>query len=487
MVNGTTTYNVTLFKAVDYNGFSQTLQATIAGLSNPTYTSPNFTVLPDALPASSRFLRIMVNGETADPGSTGLKTGTPSGPASDTHFVAGTTITFTVDGTDTWGNIISTNPAVTLITDDSNAKPSSCLIKTLTQGTTQFTWNWVTKHTSDLAGVTSDLAGTNPPFSAATATAAGFNPASEHLVIDPDRSKTNLQLLIQGETQTQGAGYWPSTTGGEIGNPQTFLAGQAIPITVRTVDDYWNLVEAPVVGQPNIYVQANDPHITNPLVSGAPTTNGVLATTIQLATKNLTPGWVVTSSGSASGTQFGVNSSTPVPIDASTLAKLQILVPGESAVSGDVPNRGKIRRANDTNSRRLIPDARRNTIRAVDAFYNSVSTNGTVTVSQSDIFGTLAPTSISLSGGASVSPFNVTLAVSTATFTPQVIYANGFNLPTSTSSAIPVNTGTPTHLQLVLPGETAVPGSPTGKIRQSVGRHGRSNLCGDSQYGRLAL
>ena len=94
---------MTLFKAVDYNGFNQTLQANIAGLSNPTYTSPNLLVLPDAAPASSRFLRIMVNGETADPGSTGLKTGTPSGPASDTHFVAGTTITFRVDGTDTLG------------------------------------------------------------------------------------------------------------------------------------------------------------------------------------------------------------------------------------------------------------------------------------------------------------------------------------------------------------------------------------------------
>ena len=105
MVNGTTTYNVTLFKAQDYNGFAQTLQATISGLSNPTYTSSNFTVFPDAAPTSARFLRILVNGESAAPGTTALKSGAPVGPSTwDTHFVAGTTTTFRVDATDTWGN-----------------------------------------------------------------------------------------------------------------------------------------------------------------------------------------------------------------------------------------------------------------------------------------------------------------------------------------------------------------------------------------------
>ena len=67
MVNGTTTFAVTLFKAVDYNGFTQTLQAVINSISNNTFTTPNFTVFPDSLPADPRFLRIMVNGESAAP------------------------------------------------------------------------------------------------------------------------------------------------------------------------------------------------------------------------------------------------------------------------------------------------------------------------------------------------------------------------------------------------------------------------------------
>ena len=140
----------------------------------------------------------------------------------DTHFVAGTTTTFEIDATDTWGNLISTNPTVNIVTDDPNAKPSSSLNVTLTQGTTQFAWNWVTKRTSDFSG-------TNPPFSAATATASGFNSASEHLVVDPDRTKTNLQILVQGETAAGGTGYWPSTTGGALRWPADLRGGTGDP------------------------------------------------------------------------------------------------------------------------------------------------------------------------------------------------------------------------------------------------------------------
>ena len=49
------------------------------------------------------------------------------------------------------------------VTDDSNAKPSASFNVTLAQGTTQFSWNLVTKHTSDFSGTT-------PAFTATTAT-----------------------------------------------------------------------------------------------------------------------------------------------------------------------------------------------------------------------------------------------------------------------------------------------------------------------------
>jgi hypothetical protein len=466
MVNGTTTFAVTLFKAVNYNGFVQTLQATINGITNNTFTTPNFTVYPDAAPASPKFLRILVNGESPAPGTTGLKSGTPVGTSTwDTHFVAGTTTTFEVDATDTWGNLISTNPTVNLVTDDSNAKPSSSLNITLAQGTTQFSWNWVTKRTSDFSG-------TIPPFTAATATASGFTSAFEHLTVDPDRTKTNLQILVLGESPNPGVGYWPSTIGGKTGSPQTFAAGQAIPITVRTVDDYWNLVEAPSAGDPNLYVQANDPHITNPLVNGTPITHnvGTLVQSITLATENLAPGWVLVSSGVAGSTQFGVNNSSPVPVNAATLVGLQILVPGETAVSGDATHFGKSGvPQTQTAGTPFTILAGSNSLRAVDAYYNTVSTNGSVAISLSDVYGALSTGTISLSGGVSVSPFNVTLAVSTQTFPNQVIYANGFGLPTSTSSIIPVNTGSPVHLQLLLPGEMAVPGAVIGKSGTTQG------------------
>ena len=135
---------------------------------------------------------------------------------------------------------------------------------------------------------------THRGFTASTATASGFNPAFEHLVVDPDVSKKNLQILVQGETAAEGTGYFPAGTLGKTGSlPQTFLAGQPIPLTVRMVDDYWNLMEAPTVGQGAIYVQANDPYVTNPLVNSLSTVNGAATPTIQLKTQTVGAGLVL--------------------------------------------------------------------------------------------------------------------------------------------------------------------------------------------------
>ena len=52
-------------------------------------------------------------------------------------------------------------------------------------------WNWVTKRTTDYDT-------TLLTFTAATATAAGFNSGFEHLTVDPDVTKRNLH----GEVDT---------------------------------------------------------------------------------------------------------------------------------------------------------------------------------------------------------------------------------------------------------------------------------------------
>ncbi len=465
LTSGTTTFSVTLFRAVDYNGSSQTIRGNIVGLSNPTYTSPAFTLYPDSGASSPRYLRLLVNGESALPGSTLLKSGPRTGPASDAHFVAGSTITFTLDATDTWGNIISTNVTVNVQTDDTNAKPSPSLSIGLTQGTSTFLWNFVTKRTTDY-----DLS--LAPFTASTATATGFNSAYEHLTIDPDVTKKNLQILVQGETPVQGTGYWPTNNGGKTGAIVTQTAGVAVPITVRVVDDYWNLVEANTTGNPvNIYVITNDSNVVslglNPLINGAGTSNGVLSdnTSIILRTATAT-GWTLTSSGTASGTPFNIHLSSPVKVNAAGLSKLQILLPGETAAPGSVTGKTGTPNTQTAGIAFTLPIG---AIRAVDAFYNTVSTVTIATVTLSDIYGTPASQSVSLSGGQSVATLGVTLAVSTDTFSPQVLYANAYNLTTATSAAIPVNQGAPVRLQLLMPGETAVPGfGKSGSVSATV-------------------
>ena len=99
--------------------------------------------------------------------------------------------------------------------------------------------------------------------------------------------------MIQGETPLPGSDTWPNN--GKTGQPdgdlgtggiQNFYAGQNITITVRAVDDHWNLVEFPAVGNPILQVYADDPNVSSPIVPNAPMTKGVLTTTIQLKTNN---------------------------------------------------------------------------------------------------------------------------------------------------------------------------------------------------------
>src|SRR5262249_6024708 len=139
---------------------------------------------------------------------------------------------------------------------------------------------------------------------------------------------------------------------------------------------------------------------------------------------------------------------------------LQILPPGEFPSTGTVS--GKTGTPN-TQTAGVLFNIPVGNIRAVDAFYNPVSTNGSVTISMRDPFGAPQSQTIALSAGANPAVVPITLKISTGTFTPQELYVNGLGIAGSTSTAIPVNPNSPTKLQVILPGETAVPGSTTGK------------------------
>ncbi len=472
LVGGATSYAPILYKAVDYNGSTHTFSVSIAGLTNPDYDTPQFILYPDTV--GPRKIRMLYPGESRVPGTVAGKSGTVTGPAADSHFTAGQLVAITLDGTDSWGNILDVGSTFTYTTDDAydTNDPRSV---TLLHGTSSYMHRFITERTNDAGEVTI------PNFTYATATASGYAPQSVAINVDDDDTVRNLQILVQGETPVPGSGTWP--TAGKSGQPDgntgtgpidNFAAGQNISITVRVVDNYWNLVENPQKGQPLIQLTATDPNVSVPLLSGAPMSGGALSTTVQLRTKNLTPGWVITATGTANTFGFANNTSAAIPVDAGALAALQILAPGETPSSGTIT--GKLGTPSTQVAGTLFNIPIGN-IRAIDAFYNTVSTNGSVTVTMRDPFGLPQSQTLALSAGANPAVVPITLKISTATFSPQELYVNGLGVVGSTSTAIPVNPNTATKLQVLLPGETAVPGSASGKIGTPSGAAAGDNYA----------
>src|SRR5206468_2042499 len=100
------------------------------------------------------------------------------------------------------------------------------------------------------------------------------------------------------------------------------------------------------------------------------------------------------------------------------------------------------------------------TVNAVDANWNPVSSgSGTVAITASDANAAL-PGSAALSAGTQT--FSVTLKSSgSATLTATDTF-DGLKIP-NTSPSITINPGTFAKLQLLAPGETAAPGTASGK------------------------
>src|SRR5439155_3486964 len=94
-----------------------------------------------------------------------------------------------------------------------------------------------------------------------------------------------------------------------------------------------------------------------------------------------------------------------------------------------------------------------------DANWNLINTHDTVAITSSDANAVL-PANAALSGGTKA--FSVTLKTGgSATVTASDTTHAG--IASNTSTGIPVNAGGFTKLQLLLPGETAAPGTSTGK------------------------
>src|SRR5688572_6579878 len=113
-----------------------------------------------------------------------------------------------------------------------------------------------------------------------------------------------------------------------------------------------------------------------------------------------------------------------------------------------------------------------------DRFYNlTVSSSPTINFSINDPFGSVVPASIAASSG-TISLTYQTAGVNNRTFTAQV--SGG---PNATSTAFTVNPNNPVQYHVLLPGETAVPGSTAGG---ALGKTGLPDADGNNSVGGVS-
>jgi len=146
--------------------------------------------------------------------------------------------------------------------------------------------------------------------------------------------------------------------------------------------------------------------------------------------------------------------SPAISVGAGALSKLQILAPSETAAPGTVTGKS------GTPTAQTAGNALAVTVNAVDANWNLVSgASDTVGITSSDANAVL-PANAALVGGTKT--FTLTFKTTPNGTVTATDITDGTKTA-NTTSVIPVNAGGFVKLQLLLPGESAAPGTSTGK------------------------
>jgi hypothetical protein len=366
-------------------------------------------------------LQVLLPGETAAPGTASGKTGTPA--AQTTGTALGGVIVNAVDAG--WNLVNTVNDVVHLTSTDAQAGlPANA---NLAGGTITFT------------GVTFRVSGVQALTATDVADATKLGTSSSVTVNVGPFAK--IQLLMPGETAT------PGTSTGKTGVPTAQTASTLFNVRVNGVDANWNVTTAASGSGFTIQLTSTDANATLPASADLASGTQIFNVTLKTAgNATITATDLDNTSLSSTSPSLTVN---PGPF-----ARLQLLMPGEVAAPGT--STGKT----GTPSAEAAGVAFNVTANAVDTNWNVVGTViDNVTLSSTDPNATL-PSVAALSGGSRT--FSVALNTggsSTVTATD----TTDATKTASTSPAIAVNPGRFAQLQLLVPGETAAPGSVLGK------------------------
>ncbi len=487
---------VTLLRA----GSSETVTATKTS-STETGTSGTFTISA----GTATKLQVLLPGETAAPGTSTGKTGTP------TDDVAGSGITATVNAVDAnWNVVSSATQTITITSSDSAATlPSNAA---LVSGTKDFS---VTLKTAGSRTITATVASgaslTAGSSDSVTVTAA----SASQLVVSSIGSQTagtafdvtvtltdaysnavNNTGATGTVTLTRGSGT--GTVGGTVSGT---IAVGASAVTISGVT--YSKAESGVTltatgtGASSLVLGKTGTSVAFTVTSGAasqygvtlssaiPTAGGTVTVTAQLQDANgndvATSGKVVTWSTTATGGSFASSTSTTNASGVATVVytvsqvagvtgtitatddttptsltgtsaslttqvgaatKLQVLLPGETAAPGTASGK------TGTPTAQTALTAFTVTVNAVDQYWNVVtSATQTISITSSDSSAAL-PSNAALSSG--TRGFSVTMGKA-GSFTVTATVASGATLTASTSTAVTVNRATQVTLSISSP------------------------------------
>lgn len=249
----------------------------------------------------------------------------------------------------------------------------------------------------------------------------------------------SIYTVLPGETFTSGSGL--------SGSPNAQNAGTAFMATLYYVEPDGVTVDTSQNSTVNITV-------TGPATGTFfPSTPTAVAFSAGVGTINVTLNDATSTTLSSTDGTFPGNASSAVAVTAGPAEQLQVLMPGETAAPGTVTGKSGVP---DTLTAGTTVSV---TINAVDAYWNLASSTLRILFTSSDTNATL-PGSDPLVGGEKIIAVTFRTAGS---WTLTATDTNATPLTADTGSSVTVNPGPAAQLQVLMPGETAAPGTGAGK------------------------
>ena len=405
LINGTNSFSITLKDAG-----TQTVTATDVTTGTQTGTSSSLTVNPGA----ATKLQLLMLGEAAAPGTSSGKTGTPNAQT------AGTGYTVTVNAVDANWNVVSTNDTIQITTTDANATlPANAALVAGTK-----TFNITNKTAGTFTVTASDV--THTGMTANTSPSFTVNPAAF----------TKLQILVPGQSAA------PGTASGLTGSATAQTTDTPLTVTVNAVDANWNLINT---ASDTIAITSTDPNATLP--ANAALSSGTQTFSVKFNTAGTR---TITASDASNGGITAMTSSN-ITVSVGAFAKLQLLLPGETAAAGTTLGKTGSPTGQTAGTGYSV------TVNAVDAAWNLVNTvTHTVGLTSSDTAATLPVNTALVAGTKSLSVTNKTEGLESLTATDITDGTKTANL-----NAVVVGPAAATKLVLATqPSSTATAGVP---------------------------